>query len=72
MVYLDPQGMVGKGDSIEADIGGAKKAGLQTIWIRRGRSWPQSLPPPDHTVDDVIEALEHLARSYGEFGARPR
>lgn len=60
------------GDSIEADIGGAKKAGLHTIWIRRGRTWPKHLPTPDHTVDDVTEALEHLTRAHTESGTRPR
>lgn len=60
------------GDSIEADIGGAKRAGLHTIWIRRGRTWPQSLPPPDHTADDVTAALEHLAQAHTESGARPQ
>ncbi|MEV5508805.1 HAD family hydrolase [Streptomyces orinoci] len=48
------------GDSPEADVVGAQLAGLHTIWIRHGRTWPASNPPPDQTVDSVTEALQAL------------
>ncbi|MGK5543374.1 HAD family hydrolase [Streptomyces sp. URMC 127] len=48
------------GDSPEADVIGGQLAGLRTLWIRRGRSWPASLPPPDRTADDITQALQYL------------
>ncbi|MFI9723967.1 HAD family hydrolase [Streptomyces sp. NPDC052396] len=48
------------GDSPEADVIGAQLAGLHTIWIRHGRSWSDSLPAPDRTVDSIAEALQAL------------
>lgn len=50
------------GDSITADIGGGRAAGLRTIWIRRGRPWPPTEPLPDHMVDEVTEAVALLLR----------
>jgi putative hydrolase of the HAD superfamily len=47
------------GDDPENDIGGGRQAGLRTIWLR-GRAWPTGLRPPDHTVDDVIDAITIL------------
>ncbi|MFI9311174.1 HAD family hydrolase [Streptomyces triculaminicus] len=49
------------GDSPVADIGGAQQAGLRSIWIR-GRSWPSGLADPDHTVGDVLEAIDILLK----------
>ena len=43
------------GDNPVADIDGAKRFGMQTAWIRRGRQYPVGLEPPDHTVDHVTE-----------------
>ncbi len=48
------------GDSPEADVVGAKLAGLHSIWIRHGRTWSDSLPTPDRTVDNITEALQAL------------
>ncbi|RLU82497.1 HAD family hydrolase [Streptomyces griseocarneus] len=48
------------GDSIDADIRGGQNAGLSTIWISRQRTWPISLPPPDHAVGDIAEALQFM------------
>jgi len=48
------------GDSAEADIGGGRNAGLQTVWMRRGRQWDAALPPPDRIADDVTAAAEAL------------
>ncbi|MET8788004.1 HAD family hydrolase [Streptomyces sp. NPDC004589] len=47
------------GDNPETDIAGGYKAGLRTIWVR-GRSWPEDLATPHHTVDDVTEAVDYL------------
>jgi putative hydrolase of the HAD superfamily len=46
------------GDHPEADIVGAMRAGMQTVWLRRGREWPAHLAPlPDHIVDALHELL---------------
>lgn len=41
----------------EFDIGGGHAAGLRTIWLRRGRTWDPSLPPPDGIVDSLLDVL---------------
>ncbi|WP_406311870.1 HAD family hydrolase [Streptosporangium sp. NBC_01639] len=52
------------GDHPVADIGGGHAAGLHTIWINRG-SRPDHEYSPDHTVTDVIHAMDIL-RNTGE------
>ncbi|MGK4909210.1 HAD family hydrolase [Streptomyces albus] len=47
------------GDNPAGDIGGGREAGLRTIWLR-GRPWPDGLPPADHVVDDVTDAINLL------------
>ena len=46
------------GNSPASDIAGGKAAGLRTIWIRHGQEWPGDAEPPDHIVDDVIQAFD--------------
>ena len=45
------------GDSAAADIAGGKRAGLQTIWMARGRTWDAAQPAPDAMVETVAEAV---------------
>ncbi len=46
------------GDDPFADVEGARRAGLQAVWINRdGRRWPAELAPPDR----VIASLEEIA-----------
>jgi len=45
------------GDSAEADIGGARNAGLPGVWLHRGRSWPLAEFQPDHTADSFPRAV---------------
>jgi putative hydrolase of the HAD superfamily len=45
------------GDSPEVDIGGANALGIPSVWIRRGRTWPDQRFAPTRTCDGVIEAL---------------
>jgi HAD superfamily hydrolase (TIGR01549 family) len=47
------------GDSPSADIAGAARCGLHTIWVSRGREWPSG-PPPDVTVTSVPDAVAFL------------
>lgn len=46
------------GDNTIADIGGAKLAGLRSIWITLGRDWPEPAYAPDHIVDGPLEAID--------------
>lgn len=48
------------GDSITLDITGGRAAGLRTIWIRRGRSWPRDKTTPDYEVDTAADAVKAL------------
>ena len=48
------------GDNPVADIDGAKRFGMQTAWIRRGRQYPAALEPPDYIVDHVMEVRRIL------------
>ena len=43
------------GDNPVADIDGAQRFGMMTAWIRRGRTYPSDLQPPDFTIDHVLE-----------------
>jgi FMN phosphatase YigB (HAD superfamily) len=45
------------GDSAEADIAGAHAAGLRSVWLARGRRWPQGSPPPSYRADSILEAI---------------
>ena len=49
--------MIGDG---EADIVGAHRAGIPSIWLRRGREWPRSDLRPGHVADGLLEALSLL------------
>lgn len=48
------------GDSVDHDMAGGHDAGLRTIWIHRGRSWPGGEITPDHQVETVAHAVEIL------------
>lgn len=50
------------GDNLYADIGGAKKAGLNAAWIHRGRL---ELKAHEHTPDRIIEHLPELGEALG-------
>jgi putative hydrolase of the HAD superfamily len=46
------------GDSAQADIGGARNAGLPGVWLHRGRPWPLSAYEPDHVADSFPHAVD--------------
>lgn len=48
------------GDSVTADIDGGRAAGLHTVWVSRGRLWPEATGEPDHIVVDAAEAIRWL------------
>lgn len=46
------------GDHPEHDVQGARRAGLQTVWVNRlERQWPDDLAPPERTVSHIGELL---------------
>jgi putative hydrolase of the HAD superfamily len=45
------------GDHAEYDIAGGAAAGLDTVWLHRGHSWPADLAPPTHIADDFPAAM---------------
>lgn len=58
---LDGAWMIG--DSAEADIGGARNAGLPGIWLHRDRPWPFGEFAPEHTANSFSEAVTLVLRS---------
>jgi len=48
------------GDSAEADISGAVAAGIGSIWINRGRSWPPLPYQPTAVADSVEAAVAYI------------
>lgn len=45
------------GDSPEADIGGAAATGLRSVWLHRGREWPDARYAPTAVAGSLIQAL---------------
>ena len=44
------------GDSLEADVAGARAVGLATVWVNRtGRTRPSALSPPDIEIRSLLE-----------------
>jgi putative hydrolase of the HAD superfamily len=52
---LDGAWMIG--DSAEADIGGARAAGLPGAWLHRGRPWPLTAFQPGATAGSFPDAV---------------
>jgi putative hydrolase of the HAD superfamily len=46
------------GDSAEADIAGARLAGIPGVWLHRGRSWPVASFRPARVADSFPDAAE--------------
>jgi putative hydrolase of the HAD superfamily len=45
------------GDSAQADVGGARAAGVRAVWLHRGRPWPLTAFEPDHRADSFADAV---------------
>lgn len=49
------------GDDPEADVEGARKAGIRSVWVnRQGVDWPTPLPRPGHVVASLDELVSLL------------
>jgi putative hydrolase of the HAD superfamily len=53
---LDGAWMIG--DSVEADIEGACNAGLQSVWLHRGRPWQITAFQPHATAESFPQAVD--------------
>ena len=52
------------GDDPEADVEGARRAGIRPVWLNRdGSAWPGRLPAPEHTIGSLEELVRLLAAS---------
>jgi putative hydrolase of the HAD superfamily len=57
---LKPAEILFVGDEPHADVVGPRAAGMQTVWVNRGRVvWPDALPAADASIIDLTE-LEAL------------
>lgn len=53
-----PDRAVHVGNSLSSDVGGAKAAGLRSVWVPTEERYPE---PPDPTPDHTLETLADLA-----------
>ena len=60
---LDGAWMIG--DSAEADIGGARNAGLPGVWLHRGRPWPLTEFQPRRTAGSFPAAVRVVLAAGG-------
>ncbi|HIQ03584.1 MAG TPA: HAD family hydrolase [Desulfurococcales archaeon] len=57
---LTPSECVMVGDTLSSDIEGAKRVGLITVYIRRGRLRTDSESIADYVIDDIVELTRLL------------
>lgn len=46
------------GDTAAADIAGAQAAGIRSIWLSRGREWPDDQEPPTAIAATSAQAVD--------------
>lgn len=56
---LDRAWMIG--DSADADIGGAHRLGIRSIWLHRNRAWAARDFAPTHIMDTCAQAITAVA-----------
>jgi putative hydrolase of the HAD superfamily len=50
------------GDDPEADVEGARRAGVEAVWLNRTSArWPDALPAPRHSISTLAELAPLLA-----------
>ena len=50
-----PEQIMFVGDNPVSDIDGARRFGMRTAWVQRGRQFPSDLEPPDRIIDNINE-----------------
>jgi putative hydrolase of the HAD superfamily len=56
------QGAVHVGDDPEADVEGARRAGVRPVWLNRsGSPWPAAITAPEHTISSLAGLVSLLA-----------
>lgn len=53
------------GDSATHDVRGAQAVGVHSVWLGRGRPWPDGLEPPDHVADTLTDAVDRALAASG-------
>lgn len=61
-VGAKPENAVMVGDDVEADVGGAKAAGLRGVLVRTGKFRQQALAQADPQPDAVVDSLADVPR----------
>ena len=46
------------GDDPLNDVQAARSAGIRSVWLRRGRTWPDGLEPPTAQADSFAAAVD--------------
>ncbi len=59
-IDADPELTWMVGDDIEADIGGAQRAGLRTVLVRTGKFRPDAVEAAGVRPDGIVSSLAHL------------
>lgn len=58
---LKPGEMLFVGDDPELDVEGARRVGMQPVWINRTAvEWPTGIEPPTHSVTSLTELVDLL------------
>jgi putative hydrolase of the HAD superfamily len=58
------------GDNPDADVGAAVAAGIRSVWLRHGRSWPRDDFAPTAVADTFGEAVDIALRGSGALSSR--
>jgi len=58
-LHVTPREILFVGDHPVADIDGASAVGMQTAWVRRGRTWPRELSHriPNYIIDSLADLM---------------
>ncbi len=52
------------GDSVDADIAGGLGCGLSTVWMSRGRTWPDRSFTPHYVARDIPDAVSRVVAGH--------
>ncbi|WP_322633466.1 HAD family hydrolase [Glycomyces albidus] len=51
------------GDRDDADILGAHRLGVPSVWLHLGREWARADYRPTHTAGSIVEAIDHVVNA---------